>query len=157
MLRLFCWLIMASTLLMGCGQEPPRQGVGQTNEDRIRVLVERLRDGGIDCKNLTIRGSGEDTSGQPLSSAVANAYGYCQLSEAPIVKGRRISSRILVFSDASHLDTLPRPEYLQGQALVYDDEWEFYVVPSSMGDDVQEVLGGNIVLFDQSGGSSSPN
>lgn len=134
------WLFAIS-----CGGEqgPPAQANGG-----VRALVDELQAHGIACRNLVVRRSQEpDGESGPISdttpfSPVAYEYGFCQLEGTPMVQGKPLASRLLVFDDRKHLDHLPPREVLVGQALVYGDTWEIYVTPPHWADEIRDALGG---------------
>lgn len=71
--------------------------------------------------------------------------GYCRLEGAPSAGGVPLDTRILIFENEDHLESLPSARVLSGQALVYGDTWEVYVVPPDRGRDVQEAIGGDLL------------
>lgn len=113
-------------------------------ENKIRDLVGQMEDAGIRCSDLAIEDGG-DTRDSPTGSPVAIKIGSCTLEGAPEVGGLPLATRILIFEDESHTEFLPPPDLLAGQALVYGDTWEIFVVPADTGEDVQRATEGELV------------
>jgi hypothetical protein len=142
--RVFYGLIVTLLIASACGG-----GSGNAAASQIRTAVEKMADAGIECTNLVVDDPEADGSdgilGVRPDAPAATKVGYCRLEGAPEVAGMPIETRILVFEDDAHLDSIPPPQLLPGQALVYGETWEVYVVPAELGGAVQNAIGGELV------------
>jgi hypothetical protein len=109
--------------------------------DEIRSIVEKMDRAGIECSDLVVdHPEGVGAPGAPAATTV----GHCRLEDAPEVGGLPLETRILIFDDEAHVESLPQPQVRPGTALVYGDTFEVYVVPTYMGADVADAIGGRL-------------
>lgn len=140
------WALIAVLLLIGgCGG-----GASAEAADTVAGLVEEMKAQGIPCSDLVFQDPEPDNGGGVVlgirpEGPAAIKVGSCRLDGAPEVDGVPLDTRILAFSDNEHLNSLPPPEILVGQSLVYGEKWEIYVIPADKGDEVQSATGGKLI------------
>jgi hypothetical protein len=112
-----------------------------------------MKAAGIPCTDLVVDSPEEDSGGRPPGGIVGSnpnmpsaiKVGFCRLEGAPTINGTPFDTRILVFSDEEHLESLPPADAIPGQSLVYADTWEIYVIPSDFGEEISEAVNGDLL------------